>query len=58
MDNKKIDVTARTHIFLSSEVTCTVHSDDVFVFEYDVKVPKVGNFHISIESKTLQYDTP
>ena len=58
MDNKKIDVTARTHIFLSDEVTCTVHSDDVFVFEYDVKVPKVGNFHISIESKTLQYDTP
>ena len=51
-----IDVTGRTHIFLTDEdVYVSVYNNNLFEFEYSIKVPKFGEFKIRILSKTLQY---
>ena len=51
-----IDVTGRTHIFLTDEdVYVSVYNNNLFEFEYSVKVPKFGEFKIRILTKTLQY---
>ena len=51
-----IDVTGRTHIFLTDEdVHVSVYNNNLFEFEYSVKVPKFGEFKIRILTKTLQY---
>ena len=51
-----IDATGRTHIFLTDEdVYVSVYNNNLFEFEYSIKVPKFGEFKIRILSKTLQY---
>ena len=51
---KFIDVTNRTHVFLSNDVNVSVTSDDLFIFEYSVPF-KYGKFEVTIYTKTVQY---
>lgn len=52
--NKSIDVTNRTHVFLSDDVEVSVTKDNVFIFDYEVPI-KYGKFQVTIYSKTIQY---
>lgn len=52
--DKKIDITDRTHRFLSHDVDVSIRTDDTFVFTYKIQ-EKYGTFDFEIHTKTLQY---
>lgn len=52
--DKRIDMTNRTHQFLSDDVDVSIRQDDTFIFTYYIN-SDIGRFDVEIHTKTLQY---
>lgn len=50
-----LDMTQRTHVFLSDDVKVEILEDNTFVFKYSLDVKNLGRFDFEISTKTLQY---
>ena len=50
----KLDITSRSHVFLSDDVTVHITDKDLFIFEYKIE-NEVGEFEVKILTQTLQY---
>lgn len=53
--DKRIDMSARTHVLSSGVVNMKITNDDMFIFNYTIPCSKYGRLDVTIFSQTLQY---